>query len=37
MRLHIHAPPTKAHSFSFQPQPLFDCGIPAQLDLATGA
>ena len=37
VRLHVYAPPAEAHAFGFQPQPLFNRGIPTQLDLAAGA
>jgi hypothetical protein len=32
--LHIHPPTPEAHTFRFQPQPLFDGVISAQFDLA---
>lgn len=35
--LHIDFPPTKAHAFGFEPKPLFDRGIAAQLDFTAGA
>src|ERR1700720_1833481 len=34
VHLHIHLPPTKAHAFGFQSQPLLDCGVAAQFDLS---
>jgi hypothetical protein len=37
VRLHIHFSPAEAHAFGFEPQPLLNSGIAAQLDLASGA
>jgi len=37
MRLHIHAPPAKAHTLRFQPEPLLHRRISAQLDLPASA
>ena len=35
VRLHIHAPPSKPHAFSFQAEALLQRRVPSQLDRAT--
>jgi len=37
VRFHIHPPSAEAHTFTFQPQPLFNGRISAQLNLAARA
>src|SRR5438034_8405927 len=37
VRLHIDSPAAEAYTFAFQPQPLFDGRISAQLNLAACA
>jgi hypothetical protein len=37
VRFHIHLPPSKAHTFCFQPKALFKRIFTTQLDFATGA
>src|ERR1035437_3069592 len=33
-RLHIHSSPAKPHALAFQTQPLLDCRVPGEFDLA---
>ncbi len=34
---HVHPAATKSHTLGFQAEPLFDGGVTAQLDFASGA
>ena len=37
VRLHVHAPATKAHAFRLKPESLFNGMIAAEFDLSTCA
>src|SRR5437879_2086957 len=36
MKPHVHAAPAKNHTFSFEAQALFNCGISPELDFSAG-